>query len=71
MANQIKGNGDGPNGGNDTYSIPGRSSSVARRQVVKEVKQGKHPNFGVVRRGGQEFVRGKPDRSKKNNVNGD
>jgi len=70
MAKHIKGNGDGPNGANETYSIPGRGSNLSRRQVVKEVKQGKHPNFGVVRRGGQEFVRGKPDRSKKNNVNG-
>ena len=68
MAKTIKGNGDGPNGGNDSYTIRGRGS-VSRRQVVREVQQGKHPNFGVVTVQGEKYVRGRPDTSKGNNVN--
>jgi len=69
MADNIKGNNDGENGENDTYSIPGRGSQISRPTVVREVKQGKHPNFGVYKRDGVEYVRGKPDSKTKNNVN--
>lgn len=69
MANIIKGNRDGENGENDTYRIPGRGSAIARITVVKEVKRGQHPEFGVYKRNGVEYVRGKPDNTKKDNVN--
>jgi hypothetical protein len=69
MANIIKGNQDGENGENETYSIPGRSSSIPRKTVVKEVKAGQHPNFGIYKREGVEYVRGKPDNTTKDNVN--
>lgn len=69
MANNISGNNDRPGGGNDTYSIPGRGSQIPRKQVVREVKQGKHPNFSTVKHKGNEFVRAKPDNSTSNNVN--
>jgi hypothetical protein len=69
MANIIKGNNDGENGENDTYTIPGRGSQIPRSTVVREVKQGKHPKFGVYKRNGVEYVRGKADSKTKNNVN--
>jgi hypothetical protein len=68
MAKQIKGKGGGRNGGNASYTIPGRGT-VPRRQLVREVKQGKHPNFGTVKVNGETYVRGLPDTSKGNNVN--
>lgn len=69
MANKIIGNGDGPNGGNDTYNIPGRGSNIPRAQIVREVEQELHPNFGIVEINGEKFVRSKPDHLRKNNVN--
>ncbi len=69
MAKIIKGNQDGENGENDTYSIPGRGSSIPRPTVVKEVKDGKHPDFGIYKRNNVEYVRGKPDATKSDNVN--
>lgn len=69
MANIIKGNQDGPNGENESYSIPGRGSAIPREQVVKEVEQGKHPDFSTYRLNGRTFVRGNPDARKRNNVN--
>ena len=44
MANIITGNHDGENGRNDSYNIPGRGN-VSRKTVMREVEQGKHPNF--------------------------
>lgn len=69
MADIIKGNNDGENGENDSYTIPGRGSQIPRPTVVREVKQGKHPNFSVYERNGVEYVRGKPDSRTRNNVN--
>ena len=69
MANIIKGNKDGVNGENETYSIPGRSSAISRRALVKEVKQGKHAGFSIYERNGKEYVRANPDSKRKNNVN--
>lgn len=70
MAKNIKGNGGGPNGGNELYTIPGRSV-VRRVPLVREVEQGKHENFGIVTVGGKKYVRGLPDKNKGNNVNDD
>ena len=65
---KIKGNQDGVNGRNKTYSIGGRKN-VQRRTAVKEVKQGLHPDSHVYKRNGIEYVRDNPDRSKADNVN--
>ena len=69
MANKIKGNRDGENGENDSYSIPGRGSAIPRTTVVREVRKGLHPKFGIYKRNGEEYVRGKPDNTNKDNVN--
>lgn len=68
MAKNIKGNKDGENGRNETYTIPGRGT-VARKVLVKEIEQAKHSDFSVYERDGEKFVRANPDDSSKNNVN--
>lgn len=68
IVTKIKGNNDGKNGRNETYTI-GKRKAVKRKTVVKEVKQGKHPGTHVVRVKGQDYVRDNPDSSKKDNVN--
>lgn len=68
MANKIKGNHDGQNGENRTYTIQGRGI-VSRSVLVREIKQGKHPDYSTVTVNGVEFVRAKPDGDRKNNVN--
>jgi hypothetical protein len=70
MANIIKGNQDGENGGNESYTIPGRGV-VSRPQLVREVEHGKHPNFSTYERDGVKYVRGNPDSRTNNNVNDD
>lgn len=67
MARIIKGNGDGPGGRNETYSIPGRGV-VGRKSLVREVEQGKHPDFSIYTREGEKYVRGNPDSMAGNNV---
>jgi hypothetical protein len=47
MANTIRGNKDGENGENQTYTILGRGSAIPREQVVREIKQG-YAFVGVV-----------------------
>lgn len=71
MANTIRGNKDGDNGANDSYRIPGRSSSIPRAQVVREVEKGNHPNHSVYERGGEKYVRSNPDSQNGNNVDPD
>lgn len=68
MANTINGNGDGPGGRNETYRIPGRGSEIPRKQVVREVERGNHPNHGIYEREGEKYVRSNPDHLRKNNV---
>ena len=68
MANDIRGNADGENGENDSYSISGRSSNIPRRKLVQEVEQGKHPNHHTYKRNGKKYVRSNQDWMKKNNV---
>ncbi|WP_152004136.1 DUF3892 domain-containing protein [Desulfoluna spongiiphila] len=70
MANNIKGNRDGDNGRNETYTIPGRGV-VSRAQLVKEVEAEKHPNFTTYNLNGELYVKAKPDKSESNNVNED
>jgi len=67
MANNIKGNHDGDNGENQSYTIPGRGV-VDRETLVQEVESGKHPNFHTIEVEGDKYVRANPDRSKGNNV---
>ena len=69
MANIIKGNQDGTNGENETYTIPGRGSNIPRSEIVKEVEGGKHPNHSIYTLNGEKYVRANPDSKTKNNVN--
>ncbi|MDM8565969.1 hypothetical protein QUF74_09995 [Candidatus Halobeggiatoa sp. HSG11] len=70
MANIIKGNRDGKNGGSDTYCIPGRDSNIPRKVVVKEIGDGKHPNFTTYTTPeGETFVKSKPNNFTEDNVN--
>lgn len=71
IANTIRGNKDGENGSNDTYRIPGRGSEIPRKQVVREVEQGQHPNHSVYTRDGEKYVRANPDTAIGNNVDPD
>ena len=68
MANNITGNHDGKTGRSESYHIPGRGD-VLRKHLVKEVEQGKHPNFTIYEIEKEKFVRSKPDETKNNNVN--
>jgi len=65
---KIIGNNDGPGGRNDTYDI-GRRKNVKRTEVVREIKQDKHPGAHVVKINNREYARDNPDNSKKDNVN--
>lgn len=67
MAKNIRGNGDGKNGENQSYTILGRGV-VSRTELIKEVEQGRHPDFHIYERNGVEYVRADPDSSKQNNV---
>ncbi len=67
MAKNINGNGDGGNGENETYSIPGRGT-VSRPKLVKEVESGKHPNHHVMKRDGKKYVRANPNNVGSDNV---
>ncbi|WP_085908066.1 DUF3892 domain-containing protein [Kiloniella majae] len=71
MAKNIIGNGDGPNGRNETYNIPGRGTGISRSQIVREIGQGKHPDHNVYSRNGEDFARADPNKSKGDNVNRD
>lgn len=65
---RIVGKNDGPGGRNEHYDI-GRRKDVSRAQVVREIKQGKHPGAHVVKINNREYARDNPDSSKKDNVN--
>ncbi|MAS87857.1 MAG: DUF3892 domain-containing protein [Micavibrio sp.] len=65
---KIKGNNDGPGGRNETYDI-GKRKKVPRKDLVKEVESGLHPDAHIYKRKGQKYVRDNPDKSKKDNVN--
>lgn len=70
MANIIKGNHDGENGENKSYTIPGRGSNISGKTLAREIeKENKHPNHEVYKRNGVKYIRGKADNKKNNNVN--
>jgi len=68
MAINIRGNRDGDNEHNDTYTIQGRGI-VSRAKLVKEIKTGRHPNHTTIKVDGVEYVKAKPDNKTQNNVN--
>ncbi|MGQ7289802.1 DUF3892 domain-containing protein [Vreelandella venusta] len=68
MAKNIKGNKDGKNGENESYTIVGRGT-VSRTALVKEVEAGKHPNHHVYNQDGNKYVRANPDDKDGNNIN--
>ena len=61
-------NGNGNGSGNSSYIITGRGE-ISRAQMVKEVKQGKHPDTHVIKRGGIEYARNNPNNNKPDNIN--
>lgn len=67
MSSRIKGNNDGPNGRNESYTYKGKT--YTRTQMVKRVEQGLHQENTVVTIKGKKYVKDKPDQSKKDNVN--
>ena len=64
----INGNGGGKNGGNKSYTVTGRGE-VSRAKLVKEVKQGQHPDTHVYKREGVEYARNNPNHDKPDNIN--
>ena len=68
MAKSIRGNRDGINGSNKTYTITKRGV-VSRKKIVKEIELGKHPNHSIYTRNKEKYVRANPDTILNNNVN--
>lgn len=71
MAQNIIGNGDGENGENETYRIPGRATDIPRETLVRKVEEGRHPDFSIYTRNEKKYIRANPDGSTDNNVNKD
>ncbi|MDY0321079.1 MAG: hypothetical protein RBR23_05020 [Arcobacteraceae bacterium] len=71
MATHIKGNNDGAKGGNETYNIQGRGTEIPRKELVKEVKAGKHPNHTITKINDKEYIKAKPNNNTNDNVNRD
>ncbi len=65
---KIRGRQDGKGGRNEHYDI-GSRKNVARREAVREVERGKHPDAHIYHRGGQKYIRDNPDSSTTDNVN--
>lgn len=64
----INGNGGGAKGGNASYLVKGRGE-ISRSKLVKEVKQGKHPDTHIYKRNGVEYARNNPNHDKPDNIN--
>lgn len=69
MAKNITGNNDGEGGRNESYTVIGRGKEIPRKTLVKEVEDGKHPDFSIYEHKGEKFVRSNPDSTESNNVN--
>ena len=69
MANNIVGNHDGDNGGNDTYNIKGRGINIPRSIIINEIQAGQHPNFIITTINGKKYVKAKPNSKINDNVN--
>lgn len=63
----ISGNGGGDSGGNESYTIKGRGV-VSRTKMVKEVKQGLHPDTHVINVNGVKYARNNPNNNKPDNI---
>lgn len=50
---KIRGRNDGPGGRNEHYDV-GTRKNVSRTTVVKEIKQGRHPDAHVIKVRGRE-----------------
>jgi len=69
MAKGASINGNSSNGeGNNSYTVKGRGE-VSRAQMVREVKQGQHPDTHVYKRNGVEYARNNPNHDKPDNIN--
>ncbi len=68
MAKNIRGNHDGANGENQSYTIQGRGT-VSRAKLVTEVEAGKHSDHSTYEINNVKYVRANPDDSIGNNVN--
>ncbi|EHR4992581.1 DUF3892 domain-containing protein [Vibrio parahaemolyticus] len=62
------GNGNGNGNGNDSYTITGRGE-ISRAQLIREVKQGKHPDTHIYKRNGVEYARNNPNHDRPDNIN--
>lgn len=67
MAIKIRGNQDGKNGENQSYTIHGRGT-VSRAQLVKEVKKGMHPHHHVIKVNGVNFARSDANHKRTDNI---
>lgn len=67
MAQKIRGNQDGQNGENQSYTIHGRGT-VSRRKLVSEIKSGQHPHHHVIKVDGTEFARSNQNSKKNDNI---
>lgn len=70
MAKKIRGNRDGEDGRNESYTIAGRGV-VARAQLVREVKRGQHPDHSTYTLNRKTYVRANPNSTESDNVNQD
>lgn len=53
-------------GGAETYKV-GKTTKT-RCETVKEIKEGKHPNYHIVKIKGAEYARSNPDGKTFNNI---
>lgn len=69
MANRgsVRGNRDGKNGENLTYTILGRGK-VTRKDFVREIHSGKHPDYEVITVDGVEYARSKGNSRTNDNI---
>lgn len=65
---RIRGNRDGPNGRNESYSL-GNRKHIPRMKMVQEVEAGQHPSVNVIKVNGRKYIRDNADSSRKDNVN--
>jgi len=63
----INGNADGKNGSNNSYTVTGRGK-VSRAKLVREVRQGKHPDTHIVHVNGEDYARNNPNHNRPDNI---
>lgn len=65
---KIKVTKEGPTGLNTRFKVQGTPGIEPRTKLIKDVKQGKHPDYHVRNNGRVEYIASNPDGSKKNNL---